>query len=417
MFARICQSKIRYTIIFVVPFQSNILIPTVIIYSTIFVIGIVGNICTCLVIIRNKSMHTHTNFYVFSLAVSDLLVLFLGLPMELHTLVDFAYPYVFGEWFCKGRAYLIEFTSYASILVICSFTVERWLAICHPLRSRSSSKVCRAYITIIVMWAISAVAALPVGYIVKINRLPLPPWAMNQPWTGKVSDDYETVKNTEFCAMDLGEQQLQKHLICFAFLVFFLVPAFLITIMYSQIATRIASTDTLLWVNKKEARTKSTQNMIKMLVSVVVSFFLCWLPFHMQRLLSLFISYHEGNVSPAVGTLSTLVFYISGCCYYSNSATNPILYNVFSEKFRKAFMRTILGQGIAKKLRPQWYLTRSSVMRSNMDNSLFPQRITGNHAKFLVVPDDRHAKTCAHHSLSNSFVKTSCSSRKLDGYL
>ncbi|KIH43496.1 hypothetical protein ANCDUO_26497, partial [Ancylostoma duodenale] len=74
-------------------------------------------------------MHTHTNFYVFSLAVSDLLSLFLGLPMELYTAVDSAHPYVFGEWMCKGRAYLMEFTSYASILVICSFTVERWLAI------------------------------------------------------------------------------------------------------------------------------------------------------------------------------------------------------------------------------------------------------------------------------------------------
>ncbi|KIH62835.1 7 transmembrane receptor [Ancylostoma duodenale] len=286
----------------------------------------------------------------------------LGLPMEVYTAVDFAHPYVFGEWMCKGRAYLMEFTSYASILVICSFTVERWLAICHPLRSRSSSKFSRAYITIIVMWAVSAVAALPMGYIVKINRLPLPAWAKNQPWTGKVSEDFETLKNTEFCAMDMREQHLQKYLVCFLFLAFFLVPAFLITMMYSHIAMRIASTDTLLHVNKKKTRTKNTNNMIKMLVSVVVSFFICWLPFHIQRLLSLFITYHEGNLSPAVETLSTLVFYISGCCYYSNSATNPILYNVFSKKYRKAFTRTILGLGIAKKIRPQWYITRSSVL-------------------------------------------------------
>ncbi|EYC12462.1 hypothetical protein Y032_0047g1494 [Ancylostoma ceylanicum] len=374
--------------------SDTILIPTVITYSIIFIVGTVGNICTCLVIIRNKSMHTHTNFYLFSLALSDLLVLFLGLPMELYTVVDFAYPYEFGEWICKGRAYLIEFTSYASILVICSFTVERWLAICHPLRSQSSPKVSRAYFTIIVMWAVSAVAALPIGYIVKINRLPLPPWAMDQPWTEKISDDYETVKNTEFCAMDLAEQQLQKHLIYFAFLAFFLVPAFLITMMYSHIAMRIASTDTLLCVDKKEARTKATHNVIKMLVSVVVSFFICWLPFHIQRLLSLFITYHEGNVSPAVETLSTLIFYISGCCYYSNSATNPILYNVFSEKYRKAFFCTIFGPRIAKKIRPQWYQTKSSGLRSNMDNSSYTHRNTGNSAKFLVAPKDRHIKSC-----------------------
>ncbi|KAK5981644.1 hypothetical protein GCK32_019456, partial [Trichostrongylus colubriformis] len=109
--------------------SKAIVIPTVITYSLIFIIGTVGNICTCIVIVRNKSMHTHTNFYLFSLALSDLLVLFLGLPMELYGVIDFAYPYEFAEWICKWRAYLIEFTSYASILVICSFTVERWIAI------------------------------------------------------------------------------------------------------------------------------------------------------------------------------------------------------------------------------------------------------------------------------------------------
>lgn len=50
-------------------------------------------------------------------------------------------------------------------------------------------------------------------------------------------------------------------------------------------------------------------------VSVVVSFFICWLPFHIQRLLSLFITYHDGNVSPAVETLFSLVYYISGECH------------------------------------------------------------------------------------------------------
>ncbi|ETN83842.1 hypothetical protein NECAME_17323 [Necator americanus] len=52
-----------------------------------------------------------------------------SLPMEFYAVIGTSYPYEFGEWICKGRAYLIEFTSYASILVICSFTVERWLAI------------------------------------------------------------------------------------------------------------------------------------------------------------------------------------------------------------------------------------------------------------------------------------------------
>lgn len=55
-----------------------IVIPLTVIYSAIFLTGIIGNIITCIVISRNKSMHTATNYYLFSLAVSDLLLLISG---------------------------------------------------------------------------------------------------------------------------------------------------------------------------------------------------------------------------------------------------------------------------------------------------------------------------------------------------
>lgn len=55
-----------------------IVIPISIIYSTIFVIGVLGNVITCIVISKNKSMHTATNYYLFSLAISDLLLLLTG---------------------------------------------------------------------------------------------------------------------------------------------------------------------------------------------------------------------------------------------------------------------------------------------------------------------------------------------------
>ncbi|KAL8603090.1 hypothetical protein ACOMHN_015655 [Nucella lapillus] len=46
-------------------------------YTLIFLSGVLGNVCTCVVISRNRSMHTATNYYLFSLAVSDVLTLLL----------------------------------------------------------------------------------------------------------------------------------------------------------------------------------------------------------------------------------------------------------------------------------------------------------------------------------------------------
>lgn len=61
-----------------------IVIPITILYSLILLTGVVGNIITCVVIARNRHMHTATNYYLFSLAVSDLLLLVSGLPQEMY---------------------------------------------------------------------------------------------------------------------------------------------------------------------------------------------------------------------------------------------------------------------------------------------------------------------------------------------
>jgi neuromedin U receptor 1 len=58
--------------------EPSIALPTVVLYAIILLFGVFGNVCTCVVIIRNSSMHTATNYYLFSLAVSDLLMLVLG---------------------------------------------------------------------------------------------------------------------------------------------------------------------------------------------------------------------------------------------------------------------------------------------------------------------------------------------------
>lgn len=54
-------------------------------YAIIFIAGILGNLITCIVISRNKFMHTATNFYLFNLAVSDLILLLSG-ELEIYYL-------------------------------------------------------------------------------------------------------------------------------------------------------------------------------------------------------------------------------------------------------------------------------------------------------------------------------------------
>jgi hypothetical protein len=92
-----------------------LIIPITFIYAIIFITGCVGNISTCIVIARNKSMYSATNYYLFSLAVSDFMLLISGVPMELYH-IWFKNEFIFGEAFCILRNMINEMSANATVL-------------------------------------------------------------------------------------------------------------------------------------------------------------------------------------------------------------------------------------------------------------------------------------------------------------
>ena len=63
------------------------LLPLTIIYSIFLVVGVSGNIVTCIVITKNEYMRTATNVYLLNLAIIDIATLLLGKLLFYHNLV------------------------------------------------------------------------------------------------------------------------------------------------------------------------------------------------------------------------------------------------------------------------------------------------------------------------------------------
>lgn len=120
--------------------------------SIIFVVGFVGNTMVVVVVLRTRCMHTPTNCYLVSLAVADILAL---VSSTLPTIVE--YFLRIDECFvgAVGCA-LMVFAQYlgvnASSLSITAFTVERYIAICHPMRAQTMCTVRRAKRIIACIW-------------------------------------------------------------------------------------------------------------------------------------------------------------------------------------------------------------------------------------------------------------------------
>lgn len=192
-----------------------IVIPITILYSVIFFTGILGNVVTCIVIARNKHMHTATNYYLFSLAVSDLLLLVSGLPQEMYCIWS-RYPYVFGEIFCVIRGLAAETSANATVLTITAFTVERYVAICHPFLSHTMSKLSRAVKLILVIWIVALAFAIPQAIQFGIVMGSTPEFVMC------------TVKRVIFA-----------HSFEISTFLFFVMPMTLITVLYALIGLRL----------------------------------------------------------------------------------------------------------------------------------------------------------------------------------
>uniref|UniRef100_A0A7E4W5N3 G_PROTEIN_RECEP_F1_2 domain-containing protein n=1 Tax=Panagrellus redivivus TaxID=6233 RepID=A0A7E4W5N3_PANRE len=232
----------------------------------------------------------------------------------------------------------------------------------------------RATRVIIGVWICAFLAALPVGWIVVLTRLELPE-NMNSTNIGKVSFDQKTIADTESCGMDPNKQPEQKRIIIYTFIFFFLLPALLISLVYFHIVIRLREGNGYLSAqsNGHSHGVKSRKAVLKILVAVVIMFFICWFPFHLQRLITIFLNestLQTGEFASLVNWMYHVSFYVSGYCYYSNSACNPILYNILSEKYRIAFLRTICGDRVTEKL-----IRRSTTKSKRHTNASF----TNNH--------------------------------------
>jgi hypothetical protein len=123
-----------------------------ILVGLIIIVGLTGNASVVVVVYRTPMMRTPTNCYLVSLAVADvLLLLSAGLPtlIEYQLVVD---EWVLGATGCSVAVFAQYLGVNVSSLTMTAFTVERYLAICHPLTVQTTDTARRARRVIVGLW-------------------------------------------------------------------------------------------------------------------------------------------------------------------------------------------------------------------------------------------------------------------------
>ncbi|XP_038856488.1 thyrotropin-releasing hormone receptor-like [Salvelinus namaycush] len=316
------------------PISQSLEYKTVAVFLVLLVcgLGIVGNIMVVLVVLTTRHMRTPTNCYLVSLAIADLTVLVAaGLPNVSDSLTG---TWVFGHAGCLGITYLQYLGINVSSCSITAFTVERYIAICHPMRAQTVCTVSRAKRIIAGVWVFTCLYCMLWFFLVDIQVMK----------SGSIQCGYKVSRDL----------YLPIYLIDFA--IFYVIPLLLAIVLYGLIARilylnplpnrpdagTVSSGATTLRRSCKEpadggkggrqGRPKSTlssrKQVTKMLSVVVILFALLWMPYRTLVLINSFIA------TPYLDAWFVLFCRI---CMYANSAINPVVYNLMSQKFRSAF--------------------------------------------------------------------------------
>ncbi|XP_039267074.2 cholecystokinin receptor type A-like isoform X2 [Styela clava] len=146
-------------------------ITNLVLYSIVLLLAVVGNALVIITLSANRRMRTVASCFLLSLSVSDLLLALICMPISLIGRIW--KKFIFGRVMCKVMPLLMGMSVCVSTFTMLAISVERYYAICRPLRSRVWQTVSHAYKVIVAIWLLSFLLSLPYFILSDLRYIPL----------------------------------------------------------------------------------------------------------------------------------------------------------------------------------------------------------------------------------------------------
>ncbi|XP_059820638.1 substance-P receptor-like [Hypanus sabinus] len=285
-------------------------------YSAIVLVAVCGNIVVMWIILAHKRMRTVTNYLLVNLAFAETSM------AAFNTVINFVYSihndWYFGAGYCRFQNFFPITAMFASIYSMTAIAIDRYMAIIHPLKPRLSATATKVVIGII--WLMALSLALPQCYYSKTEQFP-----------GRVVCYVEWPVDEE--SKEEGMSDETTYHVCVIALVYFM-PLIVMGFTYTVVGRT-------LWASeipgdssdRYREQLNSKRKVVKMMIVVVTTFAVCWLPFHIYFLLSLF--HPDIYLEKYIQQVYLAIFWLA----MSSTMYNPIIYCCLNERFRVGFRR------------------------------------------------------------------------------
>ncbi|KAF8794946.1 RYamide receptor-like [Argiope bruennichi] len=332
-----------------------------IMYIVISVAAIGGNVIVCYIVFAYQRMRSVTNFFIVNLAVGDILMASLCIPFGFVSNLLLQY-WPFGAVMCVVVSYAQAVSVFISAYTLVAISFDRYIAILYPLRPRMTKL--QAKLIIVLVWFVALLTPLPTAIMSKLEQ--------PQDWIDRNLTD-------RFTCMEAWESNTQRYHYSMALMILqYFFPLAVLIYTYTRIAI-------VVWGKRtpgeaQDARDQrmaaSKRKMVKMMITVVSVFTLCWLPLN-----ALIVAGDEHDI---IWQFSH-IHYVWFVCHWlamSSTAYNPIIYcwmnSKYRDGFRQVFVRLLCLPGRKKGFKTS--LNRNGFNRYNTTNTIYTSiRSSGTH--------------------------------------
>ncbi|XP_072611721.1 C5a anaphylatoxin chemotactic receptor 1 isoform X1 [Vulpes vulpes] len=275
-----------------------------VIFVMVFLVGVPGNFLVVWVT-GFEVRRTINAIWFLNLAVADLLSC-LALPILFSSIVQQGY-WPFGNAACRILPSLILLNMYASILLLATISADRFVLVFNPIWCQNYRGARLAWAACGVAWAVALLLTVPSFVFRGVHTEYFPFWMT--------------------CGVDYGGVgvSVERGVAVLRLLAGFLGPLVILSICYTFLLIRT-------WSRKATRSTKT----LKVVVAVVVSFFVLWLPYQVTGMMMALFHKHSESFR-YVSRLDPLCVAVA----YINCCINPIIYVVAAQGFHSRFLKSL----------------------------------------------------------------------------
>lgn len=276
-------------------------------------INIIGNVLTCIVVKRTRSLHIPMYYLLVNLCVANIIMAMFSVAMYIFSLLYNHPNGITGNYLCKfvtGETifWIGGFTSSFSLAVI---AYERYRAVVNPhdLSARRLNPK-RLKIVLVICWGGAVLLNVPHLYTSQVREVDGQPVGCKEKWEGKI------------------EGKVWSIVLVF---ITFLSPLAAVTLMYSLTVHHLFKGQRQIVDIGQLAVTKVRKKITVNLIAITVLFAVCWM---LDGVTYIYIQFHRTQEMPVTRKIAILLVCL-------NSAMHPFLCAFTSQDIRRALKRTI----------------------------------------------------------------------------